>query len=121
MLRMLMQHAEVDGDRVLAAAGLDWLGLPHMEESLSTSTPLVRAAVAATGRPWLGLDLGCQAPISAHGPLGYAAVTAPTLGHAPVVLSRYASLRNETLQWQALAGPQGLCLHAIAPRSTWGP
>ena len=111
---MLLQHAEVDGDQVLAAAGLDWPGLLQREAGLTLSTVsrLVEAAVAASGRPWLGLDLGGQAPISAHGPMGYAAVTAPTLGHALMVLGRYAALRNDTLLWQTQAGPQGLRLQA---------
>lgn len=114
LLRMLLQHADVDGDQVLAAAGLDWPGLLQREAGLTLATVsrLVEAAVAATGRPWLGLDLGGQAPISAHGPMGYAAVTAPTLGHALMVLGRYAALRNDTLLWQAQAGPQGLRLQA---------
>ena len=121
LLRMLLLHADVDGDGVLAAAGLDWPGLLRMEANLKleTVTPLVMAAVAATGRPWLGLDLGSQMPISAHGSMGYAAVTAPTLGHTLMVLSRYGSLRNETLQWQAAAEPEGLWLRATE-QADWG-
>ena len=40
----------------------------------------VAFGVATTGKPWLGLDLGGRIPVSAHGPLGYAAVTAVDLG-----------------------------------------
>ncbi|MDZ7813762.1 MAG: AraC family transcriptional regulator ligand-binding domain-containing protein [Ideonella sp.] len=122
LLRMLLQHADVDGDQVLATAGLDWPGLLQREAglTLATVTRLVDAAVAATGRPWLGLDLGSQAPVSAHGPMGYAAVTAPTLGHTLTVLGRYASLRNDTLHWAVAAGPHGLRLHATE-QVDWGP
>ena len=121
LLRMLLQHAEVDGDPVLAAAGLDWPGLLQQQEGLAVDTlvPLIQAAVAATGRPWLGLDLGSQVPVSAHGPMAYAAVTAPTLGHALMVLSRYAVLRNDSVLWRPQAGPQGLAVQATE-LADWG-
>src|SRR4051812_34513582 len=81
LLRMLLQHADVDGDRVLAGAGLDWATLVTDDRPLGRDTivSLAEGAMAATRRPWLGLDLGGGAPVSAHGSLGYAAVTAHDL------------------------------------------
>jgi hypothetical protein len=81
LLRMLLQHADVDGDRVLAAAGLDWSTLVTDDRRLGRDTivALAEGAMAATRRPWLGLDLGGGASVSAHGALGYAAVTSRDL------------------------------------------
>lgn len=121
LLRMLLQHAAVDGDRVLAAAQLDWDSLMHDDRRLSrdTVTRLVGAALSATGTPWLGLDLGSQAPVSAHGALGYAAVTAPTLGQSLAVLARYGAVRHDTLAWSLQPTPKGAVLHAVE-RNHWG-
>ena len=60
LLRMLLQHADVDGDRVLAAAGLDWATLVTDDKRLGRDTivRLAEGAMTATRRPWLGLDLG---------------------------------------------------------------
>lgn len=97
---MLEQFA-VDPGPVLAAAGLDAesLGQDERPLSLETTRRLVLAAMAATGRPWLGLDLGGQAQVSMHGLIGYAAVTAPNLGEVLRVFARYSTVRNEALVW----------------------
>ncbi len=95
LLRMLLQQAAVDADQVLAAAQLDWGNLVKDERRLSRDTVrrLATAALSATGRPWLGLELGGGAPISAHGALGYAVVTARDLADSLSVLSRFGALR----------------------------
>src|SRR6202000_3255648 len=38
LLRMLLQHADIDGDRVLAAAGLDWATLVTDDKRLGRDT-----------------------------------------------------------------------------------
>ncbi|WP_168224843.1 AraC family transcriptional regulator [Rhodoferax aquaticus] len=121
LLRMLLQKAEVDSDRVLASAQLAWDTLQRDGAGLPRDTviPLVRAAMAATGKPWLGLDLGWQAPVSAHGPLGYAAVTAPDLHHALAALARFGAVRDDSFAWTYQATAQGGVLQATA-RLDWG-
>ena len=121
LLRMLLQHADVDGDRVLAAAQLDWDSLIHDDRRLSrdTVTRLVGAAMAATAKPWLGLDLGSQLPVSAHGALGYAAVTAANLGQSLAMLARYGAVRHDTLAWSMQPTPTGAVLQAME-RNPWG-
>ena len=96
LLRMLLQHADVDGDRVLAAAGLDWATLVTDDKRLGRDTivRLAEGAMAATRRPWLGLDLGGGAPVSAHGALGYAVVTSRDLREAMLTLARYGTTRK---------------------------
>ena len=121
LLRMLLQQAAVDGDGVLALAGLDWSTLVSDDRPLPRETiiRLIEAALAASGRPWLGLELGRQAPVSAHGPLGYAAVTARDLSAALQVLARYGAVRNASLAWSMLPVADGLHLQA-AERVEWG-
>lgn len=121
LLRMLLERADVDSGRVLASAHLQWDTLVRDETRLETHTVvcLVQSAIAATGKPWLGLDLGWQAPISAHGDLAYAAVTAPDLGAALAVLARYGVLRDDTFGWTLNGNAQGATLQAV--RCTdWG-
>lgn len=121
LLRMLLERSDVDSDRVLASAHLQWDSLVRDETRLEPGTVvcLVQSAIAATGKPWLGLDLGWQAPISAHGDLAYAAVTAPDLGSALAVLARYGVLRDDTFAWTLRGHPQGASL--VAQQHTdWG-
>ena len=70
----------------------------------------VAFSVATTGKPWLGLDLRERIPVSAHGPLGYAAVTAADLGGCLAVLARYSRIRNDALAWTLLPTPTGMVL-----------
>jgi AraC-like DNA-binding protein len=114
LLRMLLQHADVDGDRVLAAAGLDWATLVTDDRRLGLATiaRLAEGAMAATRRPWLGLDLGGGAPVSAHGALGYAAVTGRDLRAALQVVARYGATRNDAIAWTCVDTPAGLTMQA---------
>lgn len=122
LLRMLLQQSSVDGDRVLAAAELDWATLMADDRRLSrdTVTRLVTAAMAATDTPWLGLELGGHAPVSAHGALGYAAVTASHLGASLAVLARYGAVRNDAYSWNLQPTPTGASMQAFE-RIDWGP
>jgi len=114
LLRMLLQHADVDGDRVLAAAGLDWGTLVKDDTRLGRDTivRLAEGAMAATRRPWLGLDLGGGAPVSAHGALGYAAVTSRDLRESLHMLARYGTTRNDTMAWTCIDTRTGITLQA---------
>lgn len=115
LLRILLQHAAVDGDRVLAAAGLDGTALATEDRRLDRATVqrLAEGAISATRRPWLGLDLGASAPVSAHGPLGYAAVTSRDLGQALEIVARYGTIRNDAIAWGRTLAPDGLHMVAV--------
>ena len=122
LLRMLLQHADVDGDRVLAAAGLDWATLITDDKRLGRDTivRLAEGAMAATRRPWLGLDLGGGAPVSAHGALGYAVVTSRDLREAMLTLARYGTTRNDAMAWTCVDTRDGIAMHAVE-RTGLGP
>jgi AraC-like DNA-binding protein len=115
LLRMLLQHADVDGDRVLAAAGLDWATLVTDDRRLGRDTivRLAEGAMSATRRPWLGLDLGSGAPVSAHGALGYAVVTSRDLREALLTLARYGTTRNDAMAWRCIDTRDGLTMEAV--------
>ncbi len=114
LLRMLLQHADVDGDRVLAAAGLDWATLVTDDKRLGRDTivRLAEGAMSAMRRPWLGLDLGGGAPVSAHGALGYAVVTSRDLREALLTLARYGTTRNDAMAWTCVDTRTGLTMQA---------
>jgi len=121
MLRMLLEKADVNSDRVLASAQLEWSTLVRDDKWLERTTVvrLIQAAIAATGKPWLGLDLGWHAPISAHGEVAYAAVTAPDLGSALAVMARFGALRDDMFTWTLTRNPEGAVLQAVQ-RTDWG-
>lgn len=82
-------------------------GLPVTAEALSrpdTRVPLavcveiVRRAHALTGEPALAIHLGTQMRASSHGFLGFAAMTAGTLGEAIELTARFASTRTTALE-----------------------
>ena len=50
LLRMLLQHADVDGDRVLAAAGLDWATLVTDDKRLGRDAERWRIRVRVSVR-----------------------------------------------------------------------
>lgn len=115
LLRLLVQQAGADGDAVLVAAGIDPQALMTDDRRLGVDTVVrvVAAAIAATGRPWLGLDLGAQAPVSAHGSVGYAAVTARDGREALRTLSRFVALRNDACTWRFVEDDAGAALVMI--------
>ena len=122
MLQVLLRQSAVDGDEVLAQAGLDAETLRQDDLRLPPATVLrlVPAALAATGKPWLGLELGHAAPVSAHGAPGHAAITAPDLGRCLQALARFGLLRVEGLAWYWQAGRTEARLEVQAS-TDWGP
>lgn len=121
LLRMLLQQTVADSDEVLAAAALSWDDLLKNEHRLSQTTVIrfVCAAMQATQKPWLGLELGVLVPISAHGPLGYAAVTAPTVQQSLEIVARYFAVREDSFVWTLQNTAGGASLQAVA-QLDWG-
>lgn len=59
----------------------------------ASMSALVHRALALTGEPGLGFHLGLQVKLSAHGTVGFAAMTAATLGDAVAIADRFFALR----------------------------
>lgn len=120
-LRTLLQQAIPDNEAALAAVQNDWsvLQTDQSRLPLETVTQLVTSAMAITRKPWLGLDLAASFPVTAHGPQGYAMVTAPDLAASLSVLVKYGALRNEVAHWSIQLTQQGAVVKASG-LTDWG-
>ena len=87
-------------DDILSVTGLDWQHLHRDNRPLNFAQVqrLVRRAIVLTDCPWLGLEVGCATPVSAHGPVGYAAALCPDLRGVLQVLERFSVLRLSSLR-----------------------
>jgi AraC-like DNA-binding protein len=85
--------------QLLAGSGLSEVDLAEPDETipLPVVERLVARARALTGEPALGILLGMQMRISAHGYLGFAAMVASTLGDALEIATRFAPTRTNAL------------------------
>ncbi|HJW12586.1 MAG TPA: AraC family transcriptional regulator [Albitalea sp.] len=114
LLCMQLRSLRVDVDAVLAAGGLRWeqLASDNRRLTLASVARIGEAALHATGRPWLGLEVGAAAQISSHGALGYAEAASRDLRQCLQTLARFASLRNATMSWDYSAEAGGAVLVA---------
>jgi AraC-like DNA-binding protein len=76
--------------------------------------------LGAVRNPYLGIDLGSLIPASAHGAMGYAVVSSPTVGDAMHTLARYASMRNRFFHYQCQSDGAQTRL-VLTPRMPLGP
>ena len=90
-----------DTATILRGTRLSWDALVHDNRfiSLEQMNRLVRRGVSLTGMPWLGLEVGKVTQVSAHGPVGYAAVSAPDVRTICQVMTRFAPLRLQLLEY----------------------
>lgn len=70
---------------------------PNARIPLSTAIALIERAKELLRRPDLGLLLGFKMRVPAHGYVGFAAMTAPTIRHAITLAVRYAPTRTSAL------------------------
>tara|TARA_R110001606_G_C15402579_1_gene653326 strand:+ start:12433 stop:13455 length:1023 start_codon:yes stop_codon:yes gene_type:complete len=96
--RLLCAHLHQKGFEnpvIFKGTRLHWEQLlgEHRYLSLEQMSRLVRRAVDLTGQPWIGLEIGGATSVSAHGPLGYAVISAPDLRTVLRVVSRFVGVR----------------------------
>lgn len=113
LLRNLLRSQQVDADAVLRQAGLDWSVLSKDPQGIRYDTVhrLVQASLAATQRPWFGLELGSVADPSTHGQVSTAILASPDVRRALSTFARYASLRTNYFVWSFAPEPGGAALH----------
>ena len=103
-LKVFLQHAaseQLDVDRLLAGAGVRYEELMQSGSSVSfLEMRQVLASVTRTLGPGWHLSLAQKLTVASHGPLGFAAVTAPDLRAAVDVLLRFIGTRGPFL-WLA--------------------
>ncbi|MEZ4298968.1 MAG: AraC family transcriptional regulator ligand-binding domain-containing protein [Polyangiaceae bacterium] len=90
---------DVPAERLLAGLPLSEEALtdPGTRVGLETFTKLVRRAEALTGEPGLSYFAGLHMRVSWHGFLGFAAMTAGTIGEALELAERFSRTRTEAL------------------------
>lgn len=99
MCAALRQRGFSEG-QITDGCGLDWQQLHGDNRRLSFAQVqrLVRRAVQLTECPWLGLEIGCSTQVSAHGPVGYAAVACADLRGVLQVIERFSVLRLSSMR-----------------------
>ena len=109
---MLADARGLDGDALLAAAGLQraHLGVPGERVSLAAFLRFMRSLLAA-GQGDVGLEAGLRMPLTTHGNLGYALLCASSPREALDVLQRYWHLRGRGLHCHWTISDDALVFH----------
>lgn len=95
----VVQQFGVTREQLMEGSGLPsaLLETPEARIPFDVCEALVARAIELTGQPGLGLLLGLRMRVPAHGYLGFAALTAPTVRHALELSVRYAPTRTTAL------------------------
>ena len=90
----------ISAEELLGPLGLTAAELsePSSRISIDTLQRIIERARALSGEPGLGYYLGLQMRISAHGYLGFAAMTASTVREALELASRFAPTRSTAVE-----------------------
>jgi AraC-like DNA-binding protein len=90
----LLEFWRVEPSTLLAGSGLDpdMLAEPEARVPIETMNLLVRRARSLTGEPALGIFLGLRRRVSMYGFLGFAMMSASTLGEALELAVRFSSM-----------------------------
>lgn len=116
MLCATLRRHGVDVDGALQAAGLGpWSEMATSERLLDHRTidRLIAVCEQTTGRPWLGLEVGAAVQISAHGPLGFAAIASRDLLQALETVVRFGGLRYGAIRYRMQRETGGVMLSLI--------
>lgn len=93
--RLVLQSGQVSPTELLEGTGLTEPGVARMEFIPAEQLKIVfRNFDAHVRDPTWTTRLGTQLNVAAHGPLGFAALSAPTLGAAMDVMGELATCRN---------------------------
>lgn len=95
LLLDLVQRWQITDDELLEGQGLTRAALAAPETRVTPRQfrVLVERAHELTGEPGLAVYMGLQMRLSSHGFLGFAAMTAPTVGAALALAERFAATR----------------------------
>lgn len=95
MLCAYLYREGFDTTTVLADTRLKWSQLTsdHRPLSFAQMSRLVDKAIQLTGRPWLGMEISNMTTLAMHGPVGYAAISAPDVRAVIDLLARFANVR----------------------------
>lgn len=121
-LAALVGRWGVSEDALFDGLGLarDALAAPGARLAIPTIEALVTRAKTLTGEPALGVYLGLQMRVSAHGFLGFAAMTAATVRDALAVAVRFAPTRTSALGLRVTEDGAGTAALVIEERADLG-
>jgi AraC-like DNA-binding protein len=99
LLCTVLHRALPDASETLDC-GLDLAQLARQQSfvSFEVSSRLILEGARLSGCPWLGMELGAIAQVSAHGSLGYAAASSRDVLQALEVVSRFVGLRTRAME-----------------------
>ena len=117
--RGITPEAVLEGTRIEMGCWRD----PQARITARDYEGVVRHALALTGEPWLGWELGASMTLSSHGFLGYAAMSSATLGDALDLAVKFFHTRTTLVQLEVfqegdsavLQINEMLALGALAP------
>jgi AraC-like DNA-binding protein len=113
LLCITLRGLGVDVDAALRKAHMpSWAVLATSVTLLDQDTisHLIAAALEASGKPWLGIEVGSAVQVSAHGPLGNAAVASNNLEQALETVARFGGVRYGAVQSQLFREPDGVVM-----------
>lgn len=116
MLCLTLRGLGLDVDAVLRSAGLPpWSVLATSDDAIDQAAVnrLVVSALAASGRPWLGIEVGSTVQVSAHGPLGFAVATSRNLAQALETIVRFGALRFGSVRYLYQPTPGGAVVSLV--------
>lgn len=122
LLCAYLNQAGFDNAAIFRGSSLNWAALTNARGALDWSQFMVLAErlLWLTDKPWAGLELGSVNAASAHGPLGYAVLSAPDVRAMVEVLARYTTARFGAVEIEtASCSADGLRL-SIKPRVALG-
>jgi AraC-like DNA-binding protein len=109
--RLLLQRWPTATEYLLAGTALSpELLVHHGLITVSQQLKVLRNARDLAGRADWALDFGRQLNINSHGPLGFAAISAPTLGEGIGALGAFARIRGPYVAYSAVEQDRQLIL-----------
>ena len=109
--RLLLQRWPAAAARLLAGTGLSpELLVRHGVISVAEQLQVLRNARALAAREEWALEFGRQLNINSHGPLGFAAISAPTLGDGIATLAAFARIRSPYVEFSTVEQNRQLIL-----------
>lgn len=109
--RLLLQRWPTAGNRLLSGTGLSpELLVRQGVITVSQQLQVLRNARTVAARDDWALDFGRQLSINSHGPLGFAAISAPTLGEGVETLTAFARTRAPYVDFSSVEEDRRLSL-----------
>lgn len=110
-----LQRRGFSEEAILQGTRLQWDELYHSGLFLSfeQARRLIVRAIDLTQCPWLGLNVGLNTQLSAHGALGSAGMAASTVGVAMTLMQRYLEVRLRFVRLDIVSGQAGFSMVLI--------